>query len=199
METVTEKLPDPAQAQTSSRLSISELPRRAACVESSYFSIFRSRTGIRAVDCCSRGALPPAGLRRVEQPFEHSRNSDRHAARLLSGNAYMVLGEPIVEPSCFQPKFQSNHGVSPLRRSVSLAVLATISALATVASISPAPAEAIQDRYCLQGRIWGYPGNCQFSSYAQCMASASGTNAYCGINPQYAFARQPRGAHRHRY
>jgi hypothetical protein len=117
----------------------------------------------------------------------------------LSGNAYMGVAEPTVEPSCFRPKFQSNHGVSPLRRSVSLAVLATISALTTVAWISPAPAEAIQDRYCLQGRIWGYPGNCQFSSYDQCMASASGTDAYCGINPLNAFARQRSGAHRHRY
>src|SRR6266853_1404641 len=53
--------------------------------------------------------------------------------------------------------------------------------------------EATQDRYCLQGRPWCYPGNCQFSSYAQCMATASGTDAYCGINPQYAFARQQRG------
>ena len=86
-----------------------------------------------------------------------------------------------------------------MRRHVSLAALATISALTTVGSISPAPAEAIQDRYCLQGRQWGYPGNCQFSSYAQCMATASGTDAYCGINPQYAFARQQRGAYRDRY
>jgi hypothetical protein len=86
-----------------------------------------------------------------------------------------------------------------MRRHVSLAVLATISALTAVGSISPAPAEAIQDRYCLQGRPWGYPGNCQFSSYAQCMATASGTEAYCGINPQYAFARQRRGAYRDRY
>ena len=86
-----------------------------------------------------------------------------------------------------------------MRRHVSLAVLATISALTIVGSISPAPAEAIQDRYCLQGRKWGYPGNCQFSSYAQCMATASGTYDYCGINPQYAFARQRRGAYRDRY
>ena len=86
-----------------------------------------------------------------------------------------------------------------MRGSVSLAVLATIAALATVGSISPAPAEAIQDRYCLQGRTWGYPGNCQFSGYAQCMATASGTDAYCGINPLYAFARQRSGAHRLRY
>ncbi|MCD9824063.1 DUF3551 domain-containing protein [Bradyrhizobium japonicum] len=47
-----------------------------------------------------------------------------------------------------------------------------------------------QDVYCLQGRTWGYPGNCQFSTYDQCMATASGTYAYCGINPVYAFARQ---------
>src|SRR5262249_10466379 len=51
--------------------------------------------------------------------------------------------------------------------------------------IRPAP---VQDRYCLQGRIWGYPGNCQFATYGQCMATASGTDAYCGINPTYAFA-----------
>jgi hypothetical protein len=45
----------------------------------------------------------------------------------------------------------------------------------------------IQDRYCLQGRIWGWPGNCLFSTYSQCMATASGTNAYCDLNPVYAF------------
>jgi hypothetical protein len=42
------------------------------------------------------------------------------------------------------------------------------------------------ERYCLQGQHWGYPGNCHFSSYSQCMASASGTNSHCGINPRYA-------------
>ena len=57
---------------------------------------------------------------------------------------------------------------------------------------SPAAAES---RYCLQGRIWGYPGNCQFATYEQCRVTASGTDAYCGINPRYAFARQ-RGAYR---
>ncbi|MGB8613869.1 MAG: DUF3551 domain-containing protein [Pseudolabrys sp.] len=55
-----------------------------------------------------------------------------------------------------------------------------------VGSISPTPAGTVQDMYCLQGRPWGYPGNCQFSSYAQCMATASGTGAPCGINPRYA-------------
>lgn len=48
-------------------------------------------------------------------------------------------------------------------------------------------ASGIQDRYCLQGRRWGYPGNCQFSTYSQCMATASGTIDACGLNPTYAF------------
>lgn len=63
-------------------------------------------------------------------------------------------------------------------------------------SLSPAAAENLeQSRYCLQGKIWGYPGNCQFSSYRQCLATASGTDAGCGINPAYAFAQQ-RGGYR---
>jgi Protein of unknown function (DUF3551) len=36
-------------------------------------------------------------------------------------------------------------------------------------------------RYCLQGRAWGYPGDCHFSSYSQCMASASGKGAHSAI------------------
>ena len=87
-------------------------------------------------------------------------------------------------------------------RKFSLAILATVSALTvagSVVSALPAAAEAIQDQYCLQGRRWGYPGNCQFSSYRQCMATASGTDAYCGINPMYAFAQQRRSAYRYRY
>ena len=42
---------------------------------------------------------------------------------------------------------------------------------------------------CRMWRIWGYPGNCQFASYEQCKATASGTDAYCGINPVWAFSR----------
>ena len=56
--------------------------------------------------------------------------------------------------------------------------------------------ESVPNSYCLQGRDYGYPGNCQYSSYAQCMATARGTFSYCGINPHYAFARQRRGDYR---
>jgi len=86
-----------------------------------------------------------------------------------------------------------------MHRHMSIAVLAAVSALTVLGSVTPAPAEAIQDRYCLQGRKWGYPGNCLFSTYQQCMATASGTNAYCGINPTYAFAHQRRGRYPDRY
>src|SRR5262249_52759205 len=53
--------------------------------------------------------------------------------------------------------------------------------------------------YCLPGRIYGYPGNCQYTSNDQCMASASGQDAYCGINPGYGSARQRRGDYRPQY
>ena len=59
--------------------------------------------------------------------------------------------------------------------------------------------ESVPNSYCLQGRDYGYPGNCQYSSYAQCMATARGTFSYCGVNPHYAFARQRRGDYRPPY
>ncbi len=67
-------------------------------------------------------------------------------------------------------------------------VLAASTALVLVGS-GMTPASAPQVRYCLQGRIWGYPGNCRFATYQQCMATASGTHAYCGVNPAYGYER----------
>ena len=60
--------------------------------------------------------------------------------------------------------------------------------LSTIGPLSP----AVAARYCLQGSGWGYPGNCQHSSFRECRAAASGTNAGCGVNPRYAFAHQRR-------
>jgi Protein of unknown function (DUF3551) len=77
---------------------------------------------------------------------------------------------------------------------VAISVALATSAVSHSATAQPAVGgTGIQDRYCLQGRSWGYPGNCQFSSYRQCMASASGTFATCGINPAYAYAWHRRG------
>ena len=80
---------------------------------------------------------------------------------------------------------------------LSIAVLVAVaipdsSALARRRAPSAAPS-GIQDRYCLQGKRWGWPGNCLFSTYEQCMATASGTPDYCGVNPQYLFAQPQRG------
>ena len=76
-------------------------------------------------------------------------------------------------------------------------VFAAVSAVAVLAgSISAAvaqPEDPYDYPYCLQGKDWGYPGLCHFRSYEQCMASASGTFAYCGINPRFAFTRERRG------
>lgn len=75
-------------------------------------------------------------------------------------------------------------------RNLICAVLSAASLLTITAAASPASAG--QNQYCLQGKRWGYPGNCQFSTYRQCMVTASGTEDYCGINPRYAAGERGR-------
>lgn len=72
-------------------------------------------------------------------------------------------------------------------------LFAAISAVAVLATVEATTAFAQDYPWCLQGRDWGYPGLCYFTSYAQCVATASGTFSYCGINPYVAFATQQRG------
>jgi hypothetical protein len=67
--------------------------------------------------------------------------------------------------------------------------LTTLITIIAITSSTHAHAAA-SDRYCLQGRSWGFPGNCQFATRHQCLAAASGTNAHCGINPRYAGSRR---------
>ena len=88
-----------------------------------------------------------------------------------------------------------------MRRNLKVSVLLAASVVAgAVAGMGPASArEGIQDRYCLQGRNSGYPGNCQFSTYRQCMATASGTFDTCGLNPMAAYAPQRSSEYRYRY
>jgi hypothetical protein len=77
-------------------------------------------------------------------------------------------------------------------RNAMLAIL-TLSAALAATLAGPSPAAAYDYPYCLQGRGIGIPGECAYTSYAQCMASASGRALYCGINPRVAFAQQRRG------
>lgn len=60
------------------------------------------------------------------------------------------------------------------------------------------PAAAAEYPYCLQSRIDGT--QCAYTSYNQCMASASGRGAECILNPRVAFGvqadREPRAKRR---
>lgn len=61
------------------------------------------------------------------------------------------------------------------------ASLARVLAIGTLVAVASS-ALAQNDTYCLQSGKWGFPENCQFSTYRECMEAASGTSATCGRN-----------------
>lgn len=64
-------------------------------------------------------------------------------------------------------------------------------ASAAFAVIGPSPAQARDYPYCLNEPSGvGVPGDCSYTSYNQCMMSASGRSAWCAINPRVAFGPQ---------
>jgi hypothetical protein len=71
--------------------------------------------------------------------------------------------------------------------------------LAATMSGAAATAQARDYPYCLTSRGYGYPGECSYTSYRQCMASASGRLADCVINPRAAFGEQQRRSYRRRW
>ena len=75
-------------------------------------------------------------------------------------------------------------------RQASFIVSTTAFALIAFASMAT-PVSARDYPYCLQGRQTGYPGECAYRTYQECQASASGRDAFCGINPRVAY-NQPR-------
>lgn len=85
-------------------------------------------------------------------------------------------------------------------RKLVLAMMA-LTAAGVASLATSAPAAAYDYPWCLQGRDQGIPGECSYTSYAQCMASASGRIAYCGVNPRVAFGQQqvPRGRRGYQY
>jgi Protein of unknown function (DUF3551) len=74
-------------------------------------------------------------------------------------------------------------------RKVMLAMLA-LTAIGVGSTAGSAPAAAYDYPWCAQGRGFGIPGDCSYQTYGQCMASASGRNLYCNINPRVAFGQQ---------
>ena len=53
---------------------------------------------------------------------------------------------------------------------------------ATIFATGVTPVAASEYRYCLQGDDYAGAGNCEFASYLQCEAAASGRTAYCAAN-----------------
>jgi hypothetical protein len=72
-------------------------------------------------------------------------------------------------------------------------IVATLLAAGAATLSGPTPAAAIDYPWCVQGRGIGIPGDCSYTSYNQCMASASGRGLYCNVNPRTAFGRERRG------
>jgi hypothetical protein len=72
-----------------------------------------------------------------------------------------------------------------------MAVTAVGAATLATSVATSAPAAAGDYAYCLQGGGFGYPGECSYSTYAQCQASASGRRAYCNVNPRVAYGQMP--------
>jgi hypothetical protein len=72
-------------------------------------------------------------------------------------------------------------------------IVATLLAAGAATLAGPTPAAAIDYPWCVQGRGIGIPGDCSYTSYNQCMASASGRGLYCNVNPRTAFGRERRG------
>ena len=65
--------------------------------------------------------------------------------------------------------------------------------MAATSTLRSAPAAARDYPFCLQGRDYqtGY-GDCRYSTYQQCQASASGTYSSCYANPYYAYDDEDR-------
>ena len=63
---------------------------------------------------------------------------------------------------------------------------------------SPMPAAAYDYPYCAQGRGVGIPGECAYTNYAQCMASASGRGLSCNLNPRAALNQPQRRSRTYR-
>jgi hypothetical protein len=59
---------------------------------------------------------------------------------------------------------------------------------ATILATAVTPVAASEYRYCLHGDDFTGPGDCGFTSYRQCQATASGRTAYCATNPYLANA-----------
>ncbi|WP_430641104.1 DUF3551 domain-containing protein [Bradyrhizobium brasilense] len=124
----------------------------------------------------------------------------RSARPLRLRLAILLTGRPLSKGTLILPlRWSSIACEDPIMRATVLfAVLALVLAFGVAGLASVSPASARDYRWCVQGRGVGYPGDCMYQTRAQCLASASGRNVTCGINPRAAYGQQRRG-YRDRY
>jgi Protein of unknown function (DUF3551) len=116
--------------------------------------------------------------------LEHSRHClvDRKAAA--------------IQRFCAELDTNKNDAKEMKMRPVMLALFGALSASAATMA-GAAPAAAYDSPYCLQGRDWGLPGDCSYTSYQACLATASGRGLTCGVNPRVAFGVARQDPRRH--
>jgi hypothetical protein len=69
--------------------------------------------------------------------------------------------------------------------------VAAVGALAFI-GLTPSPVLARDYPFCIKGADYDSAiGDCSFSTYEQCLATASGRRAYCDVNPFYVDPRRP--------
>jgi hypothetical protein len=72
-------------------------------------------------------------------------------------------------------------------------------AIGAIAAINVAPAAAKEFPFCIKGCNYGAGvGDCNFSTYQQCQAAASGRDDYCAANPYFNANAELRPAQRRR-
>lgn len=72
-------------------------------------------------------------------------------------------------------------------------LLLAAATLAALPIIDTPVAQARDYPFCLVGRDFAGYGDCQFDSYAQCQATASGREAQCAANPYLGYYDQRAG------
>lgn len=75
-------------------------------------------------------------------------------------------------------------------RKTTMALIA-FGATALAGVTSTTPAAAYDYPWCASGPSLGYPGECAYVTYEQCLASVSGRYLACSINPRVAFGQAP--------
>uniref|UniRef100_Q07GV1 DUF3551 domain-containing protein n=1 Tax=Rhodopseudomonas palustris (strain BisA53) TaxID=316055 RepID=Q07GV1_RHOP5 len=72
-------------------------------------------------------------------------------------------------------------------RNLVVAAIALGALGATQLVIAQPAAAAVTYPYCIQGAQDGYPGDCNYATFASCVYTTQGTGGNCVMNPRYSY------------